>query len=210
MVTSHGSRIVVLAATLLLLTTVVGCPSSGLVVGWNDAGVLDTDCPPESPVDRAACSSWGLVCEYDNGSRATSRDCLPARECTKVLSAATDDGFRLRWFTTKCTPPSAKSCPERLADVAVGTKCSRLRNVCEYESGTCGCRAEAPSDTWICVPAPEAPNCPGTRPRAGAPCSGGAVCDYGSTTLAGGMKMFCNGRSWQIYGHVQSAVITGR
>lgn len=150
--------------------------------GSSEAGASDSAnanwslvCPDSVPTVDTPCTQDQLQCEYGdawwNVSCDTTVQCIGGQWITDQPS------------TSPCLPapePNPPSCPQN--PTAIGhTSCPQLNVECVYGQGVfCTCDSNDPdggNPYWGCLPEP---GCPASRPRLGAPCTGGQVCTYES------------------------------
>lgn len=149
-------------------------------------------CPDSAPSAGSTCSSEGVYCEYGEAWWDVSCDdvlrCIGGSWQTAAVSEQT------------CFPapgPNAPSCPSSPLTIPAGAACAAPGTACYYGQGAvCTCSIPAGLDapdagpSWACGPDP---GCPSSRPRLGAACSAGPICEYDD---ASGFAEVCQGGAW--------------
>lgn len=132
-------------------------------------------CPETAPSVGSSCSQAMLSCEY--GDAWWNVACDTVLVCSQGQWGLAEVGGSPCLGKPGPNPPG---CPTNAAYIAVNSACPDAGLTCNYLQGVvCQCLADHVSvdagPYWDCVPAS---NCPTTRPRIGAQCSGTAGCTY--------------------------------
>jgi hypothetical protein len=197
-----------LATALLVVTTPLGCASSGS--NGSKTATSESSCPASVPKDGGTCSPMDggvLACEYGGNANGA---------CTTFARCATPNASTpLHWIVS----PAAQGCAQNGAACPAtygsgeGAMCPAMNLSCDYAEGRCACLACAPDGGvqngytggyWHCRAWNDvAAGCPTPRPRLGSECSApeGVVCDYGQ--CCGGPSLgpsaLCAGGVWREY-----------
>ena len=127
---------------------VCDCTDDDVWACWNPA-----DCPPAVPVERAACTTVGMSCEYPAMARGEDES-----EC-ECEATGWDCG---RQFCPPVKP-------------TLGGECENGDGTCTFGGDTCECV----SRMWSCWAASD---CPAAPPAENAACTiNGMICPYGTT-----------------------------
>ena len=196
-----------LAAALLVVTTPLGCASSGS--SGSKTATLESSCPASVPKDGGACNPMGgvLACEYGGNANGA---CTTFVQCA-TLNASSPPHWIVSTAAQGCSPNGA-ACPGTYGS-GEGAACPAMNLSCDYAEGRCACLACAPDGGaqngytggyWHCRAWNDvAAGCPTPRPRLGSKCSApeGVVCDYGQ--CCGGPSLgpsaMCAGGVWREY-----------
>jgi hypothetical protein len=158
----------------------------------SDGGPWSAVCPETAPAVNSSCSHDMLVCEYGDAWWNVACDTVVVCSFGQWTLRQTGGGPCLGK-----PGPNQPGCPSNSGTIVESSACPEAGLTCNYEQGVvCGCFGSADAGSgWNCQPARD---CPTSRPRLGAACSGQQECTY----VLCAYSEQCVGNVWQPHEYV--------